>query len=151
MRIKLIPKINSSVLIYILSCLLFTIPLSAISKTKEAGLIPQPVSAEHSEGFFTITPETLVIAHGKAINEAQKLIDVIAPAMGFRLKLKNRSESQEQAIRLELNGKLSEIGDEGYLLDVTESSIVIRANRQAGLFYGIQTLRQLLPVGKPMG
>ncbi|MHC4545119.1 MAG: beta-N-acetylhexosaminidase [Planctomycetota bacterium] len=146
MRIKLIPKIYSFVLICILSCLLSTMALPVSPKDKEAGVIPRPVSAQYSEGFFTITPATQVIAHGKATSEAQKLIEVLAPAMGFRLKLNTRSESQNPAIRLELNGKMPEMGEEGYTLDVTEKTIVIRANQLAGLFYGIQTLRQLLPV-----
>jgi len=146
MRIKLMTKIYSFALICTLSWILPTMTISASFEAKEAGIIPRPVSAQYSVGFFTITPATQVIAHDKAATEAQKLIDALAPAMGFRLKLITRSESQNQVIRLELNSKLPEIGDEGYTLDVTEKSIVIRANRPAGLFYGIQTLRQLLPV-----
>jgi hexosaminidase len=119
---------------------------SAVSNTQTPGIIPRPVSANYSEGFFTITSDTPVIAQDKAEAEAQKLIDTLAPAMGFQLKLTTRSESQKPAIRLELNGNLPEIGDEGYTLDVTHKAILIRAAAPAGLFYAIQTLRQLLPV-----
>ncbi len=146
MRIKLIPKLYSFALICTLSWLLFPMALSASLEDNETGVIPRPVSAEDSEGFFTITVATPIIAQDKATAEAQKLIDVLAHAMGFRLKLASRSEPQQQVIRLELNGKLPQIGNEGYTLDVTEKSILIRANKPAGLFYGIQTLRQLLPV-----
>ena len=133
----------------VLLTVLFLIPgmcFSSEAKPETMSIIPLPVSAEYSEGFFTITPETLVTAHDKAAAEAEKLIDDLAPAMGFRLNLTTGSESQKPAIRLELNSKLLEIGNEGYTLDVTEKSIVIRANQPAGLFYGTQTLRQLLPV-----
>ncbi|MDH4240255.1 MAG: family 20 glycosylhydrolase, partial [Phycisphaerae bacterium] len=119
---------------------------SAVSNPKTPGVIPQPVSAQYTESFFTITPATPIIAQDKAATEAQKLIDTLAPAMGFRLKLVTRSESRNQVIRFELSDKLPQIGNEGYTLDVTEKSIVIRANQPAGLFYAIQTLRQLLPV-----
>jgi hexosaminidase len=146
MRIKLILTPYFFILIYILSCLLSTTALPVSFKAKEAGVIPRPVSAQYLEGFFTITPETRVIAQDKAKTEAQKLIEALAPAMGFRLKLTTRSENQNQTIRLELNDKLPQIAKEGYTLDVTEKSILIRANQPAGLFYGIQTLRQLLPV-----
>jgi hexosaminidase len=37
------------------------------------------------------------------------------------------------------------LGSEGYHLSVTTSHITIRANQPAGLFYGVQTLLQLLP------
>ena len=113
---------------------------------KPSSVIPLPVSAKYSEGFFTITPDTPVIAQGKAEAEAQKLIDILAPAMGFRLELAARSKPQDKSIRFEISDKLPQIGDEGYTLDVTAKSIIIRANQPAGLFYAIQTLRQLLPV-----
>src|SRR2546430_8164360 len=37
------------------------------------------------------------------------------------------------------------LGDEGYRLDASPSRVAIRAYRAAGAFYGIGTLRQLLP------
>ena len=37
------------------------------------------------------------------------------------------------------------LGDEGYVLKVTPQKILLSANKPQGLFYGIQTLRQLLP------
>jgi hexosaminidase len=146
MRIKKILTPYFLVLICISSWLIPSITFSASFEVKEACLIPRPVSLQYLKGFFIITPETRVIAQDKAKTEAQKLIDVLATAMGFRLKLTTRSESQYQVIRFELSDKLPQIGNEGYTLDVTETSIVIRANQPAGLFYGIQTLRQLLPV-----
>lgn len=127
-------------------CLIPGMCFSSEAEPEIVSIIPRPVSAEYSEGFFTITPETLVIAQAKAKDEAQKLIDNLQPAMGFRLKLADSAEPQERFIRFELSDKLPQIGDEGYTLDVTSKSIVIRAKQPAGLFYGIQTLRQLLPV-----
>ena len=38
------------------------------------------------------------------------------------------------------------LGAEGYRLDVTPSGVVIRAASAAGVFYGMQSLRQLLPI-----
>jgi len=57
-----------------------------------------------------------------------------------------RTPCRSAAIRLELNKTPdNELGAEGYHLAVTTKNIVIRANQPAGLFYGIQTLLQLLP------
>jgi hexosaminidase len=49
-------------------------------------------------------------------------------------------------ISLVLSGAPASVGEQGYQLDITATSITVRANRPDGLFNGVQTLRQLLPV-----
>jgi len=97
------------------------------------------------QGHFTITPSTQILAEKKALTEAMKLIDALAPATGFRLQFTARSKTPGNVIQLQLDPQLPQIGDEGYTLKVASDNILIRARRPAGLFYAIQTLRQLLP------
>ena len=108
-------------------------------------IIPQPVSIEYDDGCFQIGPETHVIAENEAATEATKLIDALAPAMGFKLALTNASQRRRGSIALELEKGPFKLGDEGYMLRITPKRILIRAKKPAGLFYGIQTLLQLLP------
>jgi len=109
-------------------------------------VIPQPVSLEEAEGAFKITHTTTVVASRSAKAEAGKLIEQFALAMGFRLKLA-QGGMDRNVIALSLDFALrAELGAEGYKLDVTTKRIKICAAKSAGLFYGIQTLRQLLPV-----
>ena len=109
-------------------------------------VIPQPVSLEVHDGLFRFTIGTQVLASAEAKAEAFKLLDYLTPAMGYRLSLVEDSSTVENVIRLQIESSLKEqLGEEGYRLEVTTPSIVIRAARPAGLFYGIQTLRQLLP------
>ncbi len=112
-------------------------------------IIPQPVSMLTREGVFLITADTSVVAAEDASAEADKLIAALAPTTGFRLKRVDRA-SGGATIVLALDGGLRiELGDEGYRLDVTPGRIDIRAAGPAGLFYGSQTLRQLLPTAVP--
>lgn len=108
-------------------------------------VIPKPISVEQGDGFFVITSSTQVVAESNAATEAAKLIEALAPAMNFKLQIARSSQESKETIRLTLDERLSKLGDEGYTLQVTSSGISIVAKKPAGLFYGIQTLLQLLP------
>lgn len=109
-------------------------------------VIPAPVACEQREGGFVVTPTTRVVAEGDAAAEATGLIDSLAGAMGFRLGMGNGVSSGSNAIVLRVEPSLKDrLGQEGYELDVATSAIRIQAAGRAGLFYGVQTLRQLLP------
>ncbi|MBL9135101.1 MAG: glycoside hydrolase family 20 zincin-like fold domain-containing protein, partial [Verrucomicrobiales bacterium] len=109
------------------------------------GLIPSPVSVERHDGRFHFTSNTCVAGEGVAAIEAEKLVDALAPAMGFRMKLV-RDPAAENCISLSIDvSARGPLGEEGYELGVYQDKVVIRAAAAAGLFYGIQTLRQLLP------
>jgi len=109
-------------------------------------VIPQPVAMAEHDGTFAITENTPVVASGDAAVEAAKLIDTLAPAMGFRLRQVDAPAKPDHCITLSLDASLREkLGDEGYTLNVTAERIEILAASSAGLFYGSQTLRQLLP------
>ncbi len=142
----------------VLACLFIGTVAATDSARPTINVIPKPVSVESGEGFFAITPSTQVVAEADAAAEAVKLIDAMAPAMGFKLQIAPPSQQHKQVIRLTLDEQwfdrltipsgvegLPQLGDEGYMLDISVEQIMIRARRPAGLFYAGRTLLQLLP------
>ena len=123
-------------------------PTSPEAKERFESIITKPVSATMTGKTFTLTQETqIVIADGAedVQNVARFLSEKLRPATGFDLQIANGEGAGKGSISLAL-GEDSELGDEGYELTIEEQQIKIRANSPVGLFWGAQTLRQLLPV-----
>ncbi len=142
---KAVNKVGFFVLLIFL-----VIPSSLIKgETSEAiSVIPRPVKAELREGTFVLTPETLIVVTEGACDVGEYLSEFLASATAFKLKVKKISQAKEQAncIILQTGPEEGNPGNEGYHLSVGKDRVVISAASQAGIFYGIQSLRQLLPV-----
>ncbi|MBL7215087.1 MAG: beta-N-acetylhexosaminidase [Phycisphaerae bacterium] len=109
-------------------------------------IIPQPVNVQSQNGYFTFDPGTQVIANENTHSVAAMLNEILSPAMGFQLRIVNNSEQKTNTITLKLDGALEkELGPEGYRLAVSNDTIQVEAAKEAGLFYGLVTIKQLLP------
>ncbi len=109
-------------------------------------IIPQPKHMQKSKGSFCLEPTTTIIVSQGAEKIGNYLRDLVQPATGYTLQVNPATTGQaDSTIVLELTAENEELGDEGYVLTVQTDSVIIRAPQLAGLFYGIQTLRQLLP------
>ncbi len=87
-----------------------------------------------------------VIVTDRALRGLGELLgDYLFPATGLRLAVRTGVPAETQVISIRLDSSLARLGDEGYRLDASPSRVAIRAYRAAGAFYGIGTLRQLLP------
>jgi hexosaminidase len=109
-------------------------------------LIPKPLEASPQEGFFAINDSTQIHfnSNDSALqNLAGYLAEMLKPATGFQLKSTDEAVPPH-VISLQLISD-SSLQAEGYRLQVSKEKISIEAYRPAGIFYGIQTLRQLLP------
>ena len=118
------------------ACLFFWAAVAFAAPT----LIPQPQSVEPREGEFRLGPETGLGADAAARPAAEFLAARLRASTGYPLKV-----GAEGGIRLTTDGADAALGPEGYELVVSPTSAVIRAPAPAGLFYGAQTLLQLLP------
>ncbi len=111
-------------------------------------IIPVPVNYSQTDVSFTIQKEIYFISKIKDVKTnvyinqfheflSQKGINVID------------KKAKKNYIKISLNKKAdSTLGNEGYTLEVTEDNIVLSANKAAGIFNGLQTLKQLFPIEK---
>lgn len=104
-------------------------------------IIPKPVSEKAGEGHFVLNEKTVLNSNEKSSFNINYLKGKLELATGYRLESKNRDENR---ISLMLVSDQN-IKPEGYLLEVNPSEIVIKATTSAGIFYGIQTLLQIVP------
>lgn len=133
---------TSSILSLFLSIMLLA-PL-AMGQARTISILPQPAIQSVTEGVFLLKPDTSIVSDKANQLTANMLARWLAPATGYALKPKVR-EDGDNTISLELDASLTRLGNEGYLLDITPQRVAIRAAREAGVFYGVQTLRQLFP------
>lgn len=107
-------------------------------------LIPQPVELQHGSGNFILTETAAVLYNVPGAEPASALFTKrIRTAAGLQLNPTAGTGGSVQFTLLEKKNK--QIGNEGYILEVTSSGISLSANTAAGLYYGVQTLLQLFP------
>ncbi|MFI7598922.1 beta-N-acetylhexosaminidase [Actinoplanes sp. NPDC049681] len=108
--------------------------------TRELGdVIPAPAEVRPDPAaHFTIGDGTAISAAPGTEQVAAYLAGVLRPATGFGLPVSDGPA----AIVLRLDGAL---GDEEYRLEITGAGVTLTGGAPAGLFHGVQTLRQLLP------
>jgi len=123
--------------------LLFT-AINASGQNNQICLIPQPVEIQQQRGAFTLS-KSLTIRFDAP--ESGKIAEMFAQKLnvptGFSIKAQ---QGNSGTILFNLNKiPVQQIGNEGYSLVSSPKGVIISANKSAGLFYGMQTLLQLLP------
>jgi hexosaminidase len=110
-------------------------------------IIPAPQKLESRPGTFYLQPKTQILVDMPSRDTGQYLAERLRKSTGYNWSLVSSAEprSARGAIVLTAKGAKPGWGAEGYELTVTQGSVVICASAPAGMFYGVQTLLQLLP------
>ena len=109
-------------------------------------LIPKPVHISESDGKFVLSQDVnIFVSHndGEVISLAQFLNFYLGSDCKILVGNYNTGN-----IQLALSDDTS-LGEEGYELSIAPDSVLLSANRPAGLFYGVHTIRKLMPVYPP--
>ena len=131
----------------------------ALTAAAAPAIIPLPVQMQVNAGVFTLCPlrpvqttpaittTKILIDSSATLATGQYLESMLSRSTGYQFPMATNSAVGpiRGAILLTTTNALTSLGAEGYELTVTPDAVVIRAPTQAGLFYGIQSLLQLLP------
>jgi hexosaminidase len=111
-------------------------------------VVPKPVSVKPARGAFTVTPKTRVfIASPELGGVGRYLAGLLRHATGYPIPVSAAAPTDGDIALLVRD--LVVVGDEGYELSVRPDRVVITGVEPAGVFYGVQTLRQLVPAKAP--
>lgn len=127
----------------VIGCLFLSTSCSKkIVNLEDVAVIPVPRQMTVGQDYFKLSPNsaiTLDTSDKALVAIAGYLNEKTTPATGFELPIEKHGK-----IELKLTDDAS-LGNEGYHLKVTPADITLTANQPAGIFYGVQTLLQLLP------
>jgi hexosaminidase len=112
-------------------------------------LIPKPVSVNPAEGAFEIKVDTKIFvdpASNELLAIGHHLADYLNQVTSFRIQVEvGRGMFPPGNISLTTVDADTVLGPEGYELNVISTSVRVAAPHAAGVFYGVQTLLQLIP------
>jgi hypothetical protein len=139
---------------------LFALP-QMVDAQSQIHIIPAPKEVIMTDGKFTFSPSTPIVIENldntQTAFAASELASEIKMELGFQPLLTDKPKGNPVTLLLigrdtKLLKKIAEpdhltalsLGEEGYFLDVSSNQILIAANTEAGLFYGVQSLKQLI-------
>ncbi len=129
-----------------LGILLSLPPAAAGQQLPAIAVLPQPASLTQQPGAFTLKRDTEIVTDVDTQGIGQMLAKALSGATRFGFRASSGTSAPDRnAIVITTDRTLTQLGEEGYQLEVTPDRVMIRSFGPAGAFYGTQTLRQLLP------
>lgn len=124
--------------------LFFLVFFNASPIFAQLDIIPVPKQLKATNASFTISKTTPIYYEKGLKQQAELLSAALSPATGFDFVTTEMKNSAQKGIVLRLDKTLA-ANKEAYRLSVNNDRIAINAGSPAGVFYGIQTVLQLMP------
>jgi hexosaminidase len=116
--------------------------LSAVTlSAREINIIPEPAYVDlEQSGEYTVTDKTRIIVVDEMWAPAKRFSEDMVEVLGLEKPMR-MSKRGDKGIKLRTD---SCIPAEGYEMTVSEDGILIIGGSEAGVYYGLQTLRQIV-------
>ncbi|MDN3546811.1 family 20 glycosylhydrolase [Mucilaginibacter aquaedulcis] len=118
--------------------------LKAQDSDPNLGIIPVPVSVKKAPGQFTLSQETIIQADSPSNKAVLFFKDFLTNNLAYNKAIVAKGGANNNVVTLTSAGT-ENLPAEGYRLTITPQQVTV-AGKGAGLFYGIQTLLQLIPL-----
>jgi len=116
-------------------------------KKNTYAIIPTPASLVEMNGRFTFSEKSKIIL--STLNDETKLAGdylalLIKNPTGLTIPVEQGRKDVSGSVFMSIDTSI--VNNEGYVLNITPKKVIIKAKSPVGMFYAVQTLRQLLPV-----
>ncbi len=123
----------------------FCLLTATFSFSQPLNIIPAPAKAEITTGTFTITPQTKIVYAASGVEKSAAFFNTyLKKYYGFELAIAKHSDKSKNVIELNFD-RLDNSIPGAYEMNVGKDEVYIGGDNEQGVFYGIQTLIQLLP------
>ncbi len=110
-------------------------------QAQSVNIIPRPQEIKQGNGSFAITPQIQIVSNASSNETAIYLQNHIEAVLGYDIQISEQAKPKTKSIIFKLE---EDIEKEAYELIVSGKEIQIIASNNAGWFYGVQSLKQLL-------
>jgi len=116
------------------------------------GIVPSPAVFKSHRDTIVLDRETVIYAPEQLESEAEYLADALELLLGAKLRISKEIPKSDKIIVLSVSdllvdGQQKTSGDHAYRLSARENTgVAIVGTDATGVFYGIQSLRSLLPI-----
>lgn len=153
-----LPKLSRSLWGLLLLALFFLFPVPGLSKDWESPhaleeeekapvpLIPFPNQIKwenHNKGSLFLALKHPITIHADTATFDDSILPALKKALYGEILFSTAPLPKSSGVSISLDASRQDLGEEGYELNITDNSLKLVAAKNAGLFYGLQTLRQL--------